>query len=827
MKEQHTTAAGFLPFDHHYGVGYKVGHEGWSPFERINKLRETWGELPWNIDIDRLRLITESYKEHEDDSVLLKCAYGFENITKKVPLRLYDGELIVGEIAAPAKEAPIFPEFSVEWIIDEITNSPFEERANDQFYIKSEEDRKEILELCEYWRGKTVNNLIEARYTDELKLGNECGASIYASSDYRFGGIGHTACSYARVLSLGFDGLKAEAQLYLDALTEADADYTYKKDLYTAMIIMHEASKNYILRYAKLAEDAAVTETDEKRKWELESMAANCKQISGGPATTYWQALQLFNFATTLIEIEGNGQSISYGRMDQWLNPYYEADMKNGTITKEFALELLEAEFVKLNNQTKLKDKSTVVSRNGRGFGGESLTFGGMDVDGNDATNDITMMLLEACAHTRMLSPWTCVRMHAGTPIELKIKTAEVIRCGFGHPKVYNDDPAIEAYLEKGATLEEARNYSVVGCVEPTLEGKEQGWVGAGMINGAKVMELALNHGRLLHTDIQLGPDAGGLESFTCYEEVLEAVDKQFAYATKLSRDCNDILDFAQRERKPVPLLSSMFEDPTRRGMDITKGGAKYNGTGIQTSGAATAADILSTIKQLVFDEKTYTGEQLLQAVRDNWEGHEKLYHLVNGPKVHHFGNDDDYADDQFKFIFETICKNMKTGTNHPRGGKYNPGVYSVNANVGLGLRTNASIDGRIYGEPISENMSPVHTLASSHDICGPTAVLNSVGKVNHAMATNGTLLNIRFPEEAVTGIEGRDNLVGYTSELMSQGLTHCQYNVMSAETMKAAQKNPKEYKDMLVRVAGYSAYFVDLGIPLQNDLISRTEFNF
>ena len=829
-KELHTEAIGTVPFDFHFGLGYQVGHEGWSPYPRVNRLRETWGSLPWNIDTTRLKLVTESYQAHENDSYKMKVAYAFEHIITNMPLRVYDDELIVGEISSPAKEAPLFPEYSAAWIIDEIHNHPFEERPNDQFYIKSEEDKQTILDLCQWWIGKTVNNLIEERYTPEMKLGNEYGANIAISTDYRFGGIGHTAVDYRRPLHLGFDGIIKEANEARAALSKTDPLYDQKVEEYEAMIITLNASKAYIARFAKfLAEQAEEASTIERKK-ELQMMSDNCKQIAGGPAKTYWQALQLFNFVTTLTEIEANGQSISYGRFDQWLDPFLQEDLKNNVLTKDFAQELLEVLFVKLNNQTKLKDYETVLERNGRGYGGESLTVGGMDTNGNDCTNDTTMMVLDASAHTRMLAPWTALRIHDNTPYEVKVKVAEVIRCGFGHPKLYNDHPAIKAYLEKGATLEEARNYSVVGCVEPTLEGLEYGWVGAGMINAAKVVELALHHGRLMDSDIQVGPDAGGYDTFETFEDVLKAVDTQFAYACNLARICNDVLDRAQAERKPLPFISTMFCHPISRGIDLAEGGAKYNGTGPETTGCATAADTLTTIKQLVFDEKTHTLEELVEAVRANWVGYEKLYALVNSSKVHHYGNDDPYADEIFGKVYSMICNNMKEGNKyytHPRGGKYNPGVYSVNANVSMGHHTRATIDGRKDYEPVSENICPVHTAAGSHDISGPTAVLNSVASVDHAQATNGTLLNIRFPEEAVAGLNGRDNLVAYIEQIIEARVLHCQFNVMSAETMRQAQKNPEDYKDMLVRVAGYSAYFVELGKGLQNDIISRSEFGF
>ena len=558
--------------------------------------------------------------------------------------------------------------------------------------------------------------------------------------------------------------------------------------------------------------------------------------MAGGTPKTFWQALQLFHFATMLICVESNGHSISYGRMDQWLYPYYEADK---SLSKEFALELLEVEYVKLNNPTKLKDRGSMALRNGRGFGGESLTIGGVKRDGTDATNDLTMLMLEASAHTRMMNPWVCVRMHEGTPEELRIKAVECIRAGYGHPKLFNDSAAIKGMLRKGMTLEEARDYCVVGCVEISLPGREYGWHDAAYVNTAKMMEMVLNGGRCLDCGPHcprwsrcgalgghLGPDTGSLDRYASFEEVQQSVDAQFEYWTNQMCSSLCVIENAHRALKPLPYVSALFEDCMESGHDLTEGGAKYNGIGPQASGIATCADSLAAIRQLVFDEKRCTGAELLEAVKHNWKGYEKLYALVNSSKVHHYGNDDDYADALFRFMFETYCRHI-AGRKTPRGGTFSPGVYSVNANVAMGLNTNASVDGRKAGEAISDNMGPVHTELGSHDINGPTAIVNSLTKVDHSLATNGTLMNLRFPQEAVAGVEGRDNLAAFIEEYIHKGAMHVQFNIMSAATMRAAQKKPEDYKDMLVRVAGYSAYFVELGKPLQKDLIQRTELHF
>lgn len=820
-----TKALGAEAFDKVYGLGYEVNHKDWSPFERVNKLRETFLNRPYEIDVERLRLVTEAYKKHETLPRKLQCAYAFENVLMNTKLYIYDDDLILGEIAAPAKASPIYPEFSVDWIIDEILNSPFEKRSNDQFYIRNEKERKEILELCEYWRGKSINDLITSRLDEEQKVGSHMGEKIFQTNNYHFAGIGHFAIDYNKLMTLGYDGIIRQVKEHLKKLSKKDPEYGSKRDYYNATILMLEASKKYILRYAKLAEEKALSEKSIRRKAELETMAQNCKTIAGGTPKTFWQALQLFNFATTMIQIEGNGHSISYGRMDQWLYPFYEMDIRNNNLSKEFALELIEVQYVKMNNPTKLKDKGTVKVRNGRGFGGESLTIGGVDQNGKDATNDLTMLMLEGSVHTRMMNPWVCVRMHENTPYELKVKTVECIRAGYGHPKLFNDAPAIKAMLSKGVTLEEARDYCVVGCVEPSLPGKEFGWLDAGYVNTAKMMEMVLNGGITLDGK-KIGPDTGNLETYKSFEEVLESVDKQFEYWTDQLCSCLNITDEVHRMLKPTPYVSAFFEGCIESGKDMTEGGVKYNGTAPQGAGIATCADSLSTIKKLIFDDKTHTGAELLKALKDNWEGHEKLYALVNSSKIPHYGNDDDYADELFKYMFECYCKHIK-GRKNPRGGEFSPGVYTVNANVGMGLYTNASLDGRKSMEPISDNMGPVHTAGGSHDISGPTAIVNSVSKVNHSLASNGTLLNLRFPEEAVSGVEGRDILISFIDEYISKQGMHVQFNIMSAETMKAAQANPKDYKDMLVRVAGYSAYFVELGKPLQDDLIHRTELRF
>lgn len=837
--QKHTRARGCESFDQTYSVGYEVGHGDWSPYPRVNRLRQTFLDREFNIDIERFRNVTQAYREYEGSTAMIRCAKAFEKILMNASLEIYDEDLILGEIAAPAKASPQYPEFSVNWMLHEALHEPFEQREHDQFYFVCDKDREEFIDLCNWWKGKAVDDQVDLYLDDEQLKGSQTGKKIFQTNLYHYGGVGHLVMNYEKLLRLGYGGIIREAKTGLVGLSKKDPHFSEKREFYQAVIICHEAAKKYIGRYADLAEKRAKGEMDPRRKQELTMMADNCRQVAGGPAKSFWQALQLFNFATTMTQIESNGHSISYGRMDQWLYPYYEADMREGTIKKEFAQELLEVTYVKMNNPTKIRDGGTAKVRQGRGFGGECLTIGGVDKEGDDATNDLTMMLLDASVHTRMMCPWLLVRMHENTPYEVKVKTAECIRAGYGHPKIFNDAPTIKAMMRKGMSLEEARDYAVVGCVEPNLPGREYGWHDASYINAVKFMEMVLNGGRCLDCGPHcirwgkcgalgehLGPDTGSLETYRSFEAVLESVDKQFDYWCDQMCSTLNTIDKAHRDRKPLPYVSAFFEGCLEKGVDLSAGGAIYNGIGPQVSGIATCADTLATIKQLVFDEKKYTGAQLLRAVKDNWEGHDILYALVNSSKVHHYGNDDDYADELFKFMFECYCGNL-AGRKTIRGGEFTPGVYSVSANVGMGLNTNASLDGRKFGEAISDNMGPVHTDTAAHDVNGPIAIAHSIAKVDHSLATNGTLLNLKFPQEVVEGIEGRDNLISFIDEYLSGGAMHVQFNIMSSETMKAAQKNPEEYRDMLVRVAGYSAYFVELGEALQKDLIQRTDLSF
>jgi len=448
-------------------------------------------------------------------------------------------------------------------------------------------------------------------------------------------------------------------------------------------------------------------------------------------------------------------------------------------------------------------------------------------------------MVLDAHAHTRITVPWIAVRFHKNTPWELKVKTFNVVRIGTGQPKVFNDECAVPSSLSLGRTLEDSRNYHIVGCVEIDAGGMEYGWHDAAYFNMARVLELALNDGRCMGCGahclrwdrcgaqgLRIAPRTGSLAEFTTFDQVREAYDRQMKYWTDQMVAGIEIMDQEHQRLKPLPYLSLLIDDCIGRGVDVSAGGAHYNFTGPQAVGVGSVADGMAAIKQLVFEEKKFSGRDFLDACEENWHGHEKLYALVNSSKVHHFGNDDDYADELARFASDNFCKHVE-GRPNSRGGIYAPGVYSVSANVALGLLQWASVDGRKVMEPVSDCVGPVHTNASSHDVKGPTAMAKSVSKLDHVRATNGTLLNWKFTPESVSGDRGRDNLISLIDVYFERNGMHSQFNIISRETLLDAMAHPDNYKDLIVRVAGYSTYYVDLSKPLQYDLLGRTELSF
>ena len=821
------------PLDREWGVGVSGLTEDPSPFPRINRMLAWTNRLESTADDQRALIVTECYEKYAAYSPSLRWALTLRELYERVEIHIWPEELIVGELAAKPNSAPLYPEFSVDWLADEFLYRPMEERTNDR-YVISEQVKRTVFDVLQpFWKGKTVSEAILAAYSEKEKQGNHLGKGVVLDGLYVYAGVGHVCADYEKLFRLGWKGIRSRVREKLAALDTSDPEDAKKRDFYLAEDVVLDGACTYIRRYGELAARMASEEQDSLRAEELRRVASNCLWVSENPPRDFWEAIQLWHLATNMIIIESNGHSVTYGRFDQLFYPFYKKDIESGALCREQMQELIEHAFVKMHQLRKIRDTSAIIFSSGTIMGGTALDVGGVDAEGNDAVNDLSYMVLDAHAHTRIPNPWMGVRLSEKNPKAFWEKTFNVIRIGTGEPKIFNDDMMIRALMNYGKPIEDARGYVGVGCVEPCVPGKTYGWHDSGSFNLAKVLQLAINGGRCIDCSAScpyhgrcegLGPDSGSLATAKSFDEVVASFRAQMKYWCDLMISCINKIDLVQQRLKPLPYLSLLMDDCIEKGLDISAGGARYNHSGPQAVGLGTAADSLSSIKQLVFDEKRVSGAELLAALKADWEGCEPLYAYVNSPKVHHYGNDDPYADELAKLVISEYCANVEHRPT-PHGGEYMPGVYSVTNNVMHGSVDAATPDGRKAYEPVSDCMGPVHTKAASHDVSGPTAVASSVAKMDHARIGNGIILNWKFSPGTVAGDEGRQKLMDLMKTYFAAGGMQSQFSIVGKDTLLAAQARPRDYQGLLVRIAGYSAYFVELSEGLQNDLIGRTEF--
>jgi formate C-acetyltransferase len=782
-----------------------------GPTSRVAKIKDRFIKITPEICVERAQLISESYKETEDQPIHIRRARALEKILDGMTIFVQKDELIVGNQCTKPRSAPVYPEFSCKWLEAELDR--LEKRTGDVFLI-SKEKKKILRELFPYWEGKTSNELATALMPAEAKEAQAAG--VFTVGNYYFNGVGHISVDYAKVLAKGLSGIIAEAEAELARLDITNPQHLKKMHFLNAVIISNKAVCRFAGRFAEEADKLAKGEKNAQRKAELKEIARICRKVPGSPSKTFWEALQSFWFIQLVLQLESNGHSISPMRFDQYMYPYLKGD---ASVTMEKAQELLDLLYIKFSEINKVRDEGST-----KAFGGypmfQNLIVGGVNREGEDATNDLSYMCLQATANTKLYQPSISIRIHSGTPIQLYRKAAEVTRLGLGMPAYYNDRFIIPALLSRGLTREDARDYGIIGCVEPQVGGKTEGWHDAAFFNMAKVLELALNDGADPLTGKQLGPGSGDLTSFKSFADVLAAYKKQMEYFVKLLIISDNAVDMAHGARAPLPFLSSMVTDCIVKGKSLQEGGAHYNFTGPQGVGVANVANSLTAIKKLVFDEKAVTLEALKKGLKTNFAGlkMEDLRQMLlnRAPK---YGNDDPYADLIAHEGALIYCKEVEKYTN-PRGGKFQPGLYPVSANVPLGTVVGATPDGRKSGMPLADGVSPV----SGTDASGPTAAVQSVAQLDHVIASNGTLLNMKFHPSALKDDRGLQNLIGVTETFFNRGGTHIQYNVVSRELLLDAQKNPDKYQGMVVRVAGYSAFFTALDKAIQNDIIARTE---
>ena len=829
--------------------------------DRIPKLVENlYAKMP-EIESARAILITESYRQTENEPMVIRRAKAFAHILENIPIVIRDLELIVGSTTIAPRGCQTYPEFSYEWL--EVEFDTVETRSADPFYI-SEKTKQELKEANAYWKGKTTSELATSYMEPETLLAME--HNIFTPGNYFYNGVGHVTVKYGEVLAIGFSGIKAKAQAELDKLCLADGDYQKKSRFLEAVMISCDAAIEYARRYARLALKEAEECTDPVRKRELLQIAQNCANVPEKGATGFYEACQSFWFVQQLLQIESSGHSISPGRFDQYMYPYYQKDMESGKITREFAQELMDCIWVKLNDLNKCRDAASA-----EGFAGyslfQNLIAGGQNEEGIDVTNDLSFMSIQASMHVFLPQPSLSVRVWNGTPHEFLIRAAELTRTGIGLPAYYNDEVIIPSLMSRGLTLQDARDYNIIGCVEPQKSGKTEGWHDAAFFNMCRPLELVFSNG--MDKGVRIGPATGNVEDMTTFEQFYDAYKKQMDYAIQLLVNADNAIDMAHAERCPLPFLSSMVDDCMKVGKTVQEGGAVYNFTGPQGFGVANMADSLYSVKTLVYDEKKITMGELKEALATNYGkglgaedvaamtakianelkeagktiGEKEVAAILNtvvaaseAPEVKangerilklieevpKFGNDIPEVDAFARDVAYTYTEPLQNYKN-PRGGSFQAGLYPVSANVPLGAQTGATPDGRLAYQPVADGVSP----SAGKDVNGPTAAANSVSRLDHYIASNGTLFNQKFHPSALSGRNGLENFVGLIRSYFDQKGSHMQFNVVSRETLLDAQKHPEQYKHLVVRVAGYSALFTTLSKSLQDDIIRRTEQGF
>ncbi|MFI3208944.1 MAG: trans-4-hydroxy-L-proline dehydratase [Eubacteriales bacterium] len=783
--------------------------------ERIQKLRQLSVDTAAHIDTERAKIETETYKEYEGVvSVPMLRALVLKNYFEKKTLYIGEGELIVGEKGDSPQAAPTFPELCCHSLDDmHVMN----DRDLINFKVKDEDFQYQEDVIIPYWEKRALRNKIIHNMTPEWKSAYESGVFTEFMEQR---GPGHTVGSF-KIYEKGFVDYKAEIQEALDSLDFMNDDQALnKKEQLEAMAVACDAIMILGKRYAEYARELAAVETDETRKAELLQIAENCDVVPANRPQTYWQAIQQYWFVHLAVTSELNPwDAYSPGRLDQHLNPFYENDIEAGTLEEEKALELLECLWVKFNNQPAppkvgitLKESSTYTDF-------ANINTGGISPDGANGVNDVSYLILDCMDEMKLLQPSSNVQISRKTPEKFLLRACEVSREGWGQPAFYNTEAIIQELMNAGKSLDDARLGGTSGCVETGAFGNEA-YILTGYFNIPKIFELTLNNGYDKMADKQLGLELGYATDFNSYEELYEAFKKQIAYFIDIKVQGSNVIERIYADYMPVPFLSIITNDCITTGKDYNAGGARYNTNYIQGVGIGTITDCLTAIKYNVFEEGKFTMEELMTAIEDNFEGHEIIHNLVKN-KTPKYGNDDAYADKIMKDVFE-YYRDTVTGRKNMKGGYYRVNMLPTTCHVYFGEVMMASANGRLAKKPVSEGISP----EKGADIYGPTAVIKSASKMDH-LSTGGTLLNQKFTPSVVSGEEGLKQMGNLVRTYFNMDGHHIQFNVIDKETLIKAQQNPDDYKDLIVRVAGYSDHFRNLSKELQDEIINRTEQSF
>ena len=790
--------------------------------ERMKEFREeVLDEKPY-IDAQRAILATLAYKENLNQPRVMVRAKMLEKVLDHMSIYIEDKSLLAGNQATKNRNAPIFPEYTMEFVMNELDQ--FEKRDGDVFYI-TEKTKEQLREIAPFWQNNNLRARGEALLPEEVRVFMETG--VFGMEGKLNAGDAHLAVNYERILKDGLRGYEKRVKEYKATLDLTDPESIDKYCFYNAVLIVLEAVRNFANRYSVLAKDLAEKELNQERKIELLEISRICSKVPYEPAETFQEAVQSVWFIQLILQIESNGHSLSYGRFDQYMYPYYDRDIKNGTIKESEALELLTCLWIKTLTINKVRSQAHTLSSAGSPMY-QNVTIAGQTIDKKDAVNDLSFLVLKSVAQTRLTQPNLTVRYHKNINKHFLDECVEVMRLGFGMPALNNDEIIIPSFMDWQVKEEDAYNYSAIGCVETAVPGK---WgyrcTGMSYINFPRMLLCTMNNGVDLTSNKRFTKGYGYFTEMESYEELLKAWDKTIREITRYSVIVENVIDKASEKDVPDILCSALTDDCIARGKTIKEGGAVYDFiSGLQV-GIANMADCLAAIKKLVYEEKKITRQELWNAILDDFSSPEnkKIQEMLirEAPK---YGNDDDYVDqlivEAYDSYIEEIEKYPNTRYNRgPIGGIRYAGTSSISANVGQGMSTMATPDGRNAFEPLAEGCSPAH----NSDKNGPTAVFKSVSKLRTNKITGGVLLNQKMTPQMLSTEENRQKLELLIKTFFNRlhGY-HVQYNIVSKETLIDAQKHPEKHKDLIVRVAGYSAFFNVLSKKTQDDIIGRTE---
>lgn len=783
--------------------------------ERIKKLRRQSMETPAHIYIERAKLMTEAYEKYEGSvSIPEMRALAFKHFMDNKTLCINDGELIVGEKGDGPQAAPTFPELCCHTLED---MKIMDGRELISFKVTEDDLKLQEEKIIPYWEKRSIRHKIINSMSKEWK---ECYESGIFTEFMEQRGPGHTVGS-ENIYLKGFADYKEEIKTAIEKLDFLnDSEALQKRDQLKAMDICCDAIISLGNRYAKYARELAEKENDPVRKEELLQIAANCDVVPAHKPQTYWQAIQMYWFVHLGVTTELNPwDAYSPGRLDQHLNRFYEKDCEEGILNDEKALELLECLWVKFNNQPAppkvgitLKESSTYTDF-------ANINTGGITPDGEDGVNNVSYLILDCMDEMQLLQPSSNVQISRKTPHKFLKRACEISRKGWGQPAFYNTEAIIQELLTAGKSLTDARKGGTSGCVETGAFGNEA-YILTGYFNLPKILELTLYNGYDNISGKQLGLKLGYAKDFKSYEELWEAYKKQIEHFAKIKLEGSNIIEVIYAKYMPAPFLSIITNDCISRGKDYNAGGARYNTNYLQGVGIGTITDSLSAIKYNVFDEKKFTMEELINAMESNFENDPRILNLVRN-KTPKYGNDDEYADKIMKEVFDFYNATV-TGKPNMKGGTYRINMLPTTCHVYFGEVMMASPNGRLAHKPVSEGISP----EKGADIYGPTAVIKSASKMDH-LKTGGTLLNQKFTPSVVAGDEGLEHMANLIRSYFNMDGHHIQFNVIDRQTLIDAQNNPEEYKDLIVRVAGYSDHFRNLSKALQDEIIERTEQSF